>query len=41
MAAADAVIAATPLAHGVPLATRNVADFAENGLPLINSWEMP
>ena len=31
MATADAVIAATALAHGVPLATRDVADFAEMG----------
>ena len=41
MATADAVIAATALAHEVPLATRNVADFAEIGLELINPWEMP
>jgi predicted nucleic acid-binding protein len=41
MATADAVIAAIALAHGAPLATRNVADFAEIGLTLINPWEMP
>ena len=29
------------LAHGVPLATRNVADFAEIGLTLINPWDLP
>jgi hypothetical protein len=41
MATADAVIAATALAHGVPLATRDVADFAEIGLELINPWDVP
>jgi predicted nucleic acid-binding protein len=41
MATADAVIAATALAHGVSLATRNVADFAEIGLELINPWDLP
>ena len=38
MATADAVIAAIALAQGVPLATRNVADFADLGLALINPW---
>ena len=38
MATADAVIAAISLAQGVPLATRNVADFADLGLALINPW---
>ena len=41
MATADALIAATALAHGVSLATRNVADFAEIGLELINPWDLP
>ena len=39
MATADAVIAATALAHGVPLATRDVHDFAAIGLTLINPWD--
>ena len=39
MAIADAVIAATALANGVPLATRDVHDFAEIGLTLINPWD--
>ena len=38
MATADAVIAAIALAQGVPLATRDVADFADLGLTLINPW---
>lgn len=41
MATADAVIAATALAHGVPLATRNIDDFAGIGLELINPWDLP
>ena len=41
MATADAVIAATALAHGASLATRNVADFANIGLELINPWDTP
>jgi len=41
MATADAVIAATALAHGVSLATRDTADFAEIGLELINPWDVP
>jgi predicted nucleic acid-binding protein len=42
MATADAVIAATALAHGVPLATRDINDFAEIGigLELINPWDL-
>ena len=40
MATADAVIAATALAHGVPLATRNINDFVEIGLELINPWDL-
>lgn len=38
MATADAVIAATALAHGAQLATRDVADFADVGLDVINPW---
>ena len=37
---ADAVIAATALAHDGHLATRNTADFEAIGLTLINPWEM-
>lgn len=38
MATADAVIAATALAHGALLATRDVHDFDAIGLTLINPW---
>ena len=37
---ADAVIAATTLAHDGQLATRNTADFEAIGLPLINPWSL-
>lgn len=40
MASADAVIAAIALTHGVPLATRNEADFADIGLVLLNPWNV-
>ena len=35
---ADALIAATALAHDGQLATRNTTDFNTLGLPLINPW---
>ncbi|WP_094555437.1 type II toxin-antitoxin system VapC family toxin [Synechococcus sp. 1G10] len=38
MATADAVVAATTLAQGAQLATRDDADFADVGLELINPW---
>lgn len=38
IATADAVIAATTLAHGAQLATRNTGDFEAIGLELINPW---
>ncbi len=41
IATADAVIAATTLAHGAQLATRNTADFEAIGLVLINPWARP
>jgi predicted nucleic acid-binding protein len=34
----DAFIAATALAHGMTVVTRNVADFAPTGVPLLNPW---
>ena len=38
IATADAVIAATALAHRAQLATRNTGDFEAIGLELINPW---
>ena len=35
---ADCQIAATALAHGLTLVTRNVRDFAFAGLPVFNPW---
>ena len=35
----DALIAATALVHGMTVVTRNTADFAPTGVPLINPWE--
>ena len=35
----DALIAATALVHGLPVATRNVADFERTGVGVLNPWE--
>ena len=35
----DALIAATALVHGMIVVTRNIKDFAETGLELLNPWE--
>lgn len=37
----DGLIAAIAVSRGASLATRNVRDFAECGVPLINPWEAP
>ena len=34
----DALIAATALAHGLAVVTRNTADFDRAGIPLLNPW---
>lgn len=34
----DALIAATALANGATLATRNIADFEDCGIQLVNPW---
>jgi predicted nucleic acid-binding protein len=34
----DAQIAAIARAHGVPVATRDIADFAHTGVTIINPW---
>ncbi len=39
MAIADAQIAAICLANDAALATRNIRDFEETGVELINPWE--
>ena len=36
---ADAMIAATALEHRMAVVTRNVGDFAEAGVKIINPWE--
>jgi predicted nucleic acid-binding protein len=39
-AMADALIAATATIHGKIIVTRNVTDFADTGIPLINPWQL-
>src|SRR3990167_2885000 len=34
----DAMIAATAIEHGFTVVTRNVSDFADTGVALINPW---
>lgn len=36
----DALIAATALVHGLVVVTRNIKDFEETGVQLLNPWEM-
>lgn len=38
---ADALIAGTARAEGIPLATRNVRHFEGFGIQLLNPWEIP
>ncbi|HXJ97001.1 MAG TPA: type II toxin-antitoxin system VapC family toxin [Terriglobia bacterium] len=38
LSASDGMIAATALEHGLALVTRNVRDFADLGLEVINPW---
>lgn len=39
--AIDSLIAATAAHHGLSLATRNVRDFKQTGLAIVNPWEPP
>ena len=36
----DAIIAATALVHGMTVVTRNVDDFVQTGVELINPWDL-
>jgi predicted nucleic acid-binding protein len=35
----DALIAATALVHGMTVVTRNVTDFEQTGVPILNPWD--
>ena len=35
----DAIIAATALVHGMTVVTRNVSDFEQTGVEMMNPWE--
>ncbi|MCC6133934.1 MAG: type II toxin-antitoxin system VapC family toxin [Candidatus Contendobacter sp.] len=37
----DALMAATALVHDLIIVTRNVADFAPTGVPILNPWTAP
>ena len=36
----DALIAATARVHGLAVETRNVGDFVQAGLPILDPWQM-
>lgn len=38
LAAFDSIIAATALEHGLTVVTRNVRDFAQSMVPVVNPW---
>ena len=38
LSAADGMIAATALEHGLTVVTRNVKDFEQLGVPILNPW---
>ncbi len=35
----DSIIAATALVHGMTVVTRNVSDFEQTGVPILNPWD--
>ena len=37
----DSLLAATALAHGLTLATRNIPDFEATGVVLLDPWQVP
>ena len=37
---ADGLIAATAFVHGLTLVTRNVGDFADTGVRIVNPWDL-
>jgi hypothetical protein len=37
----DAMIAATAIEHGFAVVTRNVSDFVDTGVALVNPWDGP
>ena len=37
----DSLLAATALAHGLTLATRNIPDFEATGVALLDPWQVP
>lgn len=37
----DTLLAATALAHSLTMVTRNVRDFADTGVPVVNPWDGP
>lgn len=38
---ADALVAGTAMANGLAVATRNVSDFTDLGIDVLNPWERP
>lgn len=40
LAVPDGMIAATAFEHGLTVVTRNVKDFVDLGVPLLNPWEL-
>jgi toxin FitB len=40
IAMADGLIAATAIAHGLAIVTRNIGDFVNSGVAIVNPWEL-